>query len=104
MDAIKAIWTNGQIKPLEPVDWPEGKKLKVMPEVSNDDEVVPGDNAWGDDAESFGEWAAAVDKIEPMVWAEGEREEFEAFREQVRQYTLEAVRKQMAEMPGGDKS
>ena len=103
MDAIKAVWTNGQIRPLEPVDWPEGKKLLVEPDVSDDDELVPGDNVWGDDPESIETWAAAVDKIEPMVWAEGEREEFEAFREQIRQYTLAAVRKQMAETPGGDK-
>lgn len=96
MDTIKAVWTNGQIKPLEPVDWPEGKKLLVEADFSDNDELVPGDNVWGDDAESFGAWAAAVDKIEPMVWAEGEREAFEAYREQVRQYTLEAVRKQMA--------
>jgi len=103
VDAIKAVWTNGQIKPLEPVDWPEGKKLKVEADVSDDDELVPGDNIWGDDPESIEAWAAAVDKIKPMVWAEGEFEDFQAFREQVRQYTLEAVRKQMAETPGGDK-
>lgn len=104
MDAIKAVWMNGQIKPLERVDWPDGKKLLVEPDGLDDDELVPGDNVWGDGPESIEAWAAAVDKIEPMVWAEGEREEFEAFREQVRQYTLEAVRKQMAEAPGGDKS
>ena len=103
MESIKAVWTNGQIQPLEPVNWPDGKKLIVEPDRSTDDELVPGDNTWGDDAASFDAWAAAVDRIEPMVWAEGEREAFEAFREDVKQYTIEAVRKQMAEMPDGDK-
>jgi hypothetical protein len=27
MNAIKATWTNGQILPAEPVDWPEGSEL-----------------------------------------------------------------------------
>ena len=53
MNAIRAIWTKGQIVPTEPVNWPEGKKLIVGPEVSNDDELVSGDNVWGDDPESF---------------------------------------------------
>lgn len=104
MDVIKAIWTNGEIKPLEPVNWPDGKRLLVEPDVSDIDELVPGDNVWGDDPESFPQWAEAVDKIEPMIWAPGEREDFEAFREKVRQYTIEAVRKQMAEMPDGEQS
>jgi predicted DNA-binding antitoxin AbrB/MazE fold protein len=29
MNAITAIWTNGQIVPSEPVDWPEGTRLVV---------------------------------------------------------------------------
>jgi hypothetical protein len=29
MNAIKAIWTNGNIVPAEPVDWPEGTQLLV---------------------------------------------------------------------------
>jgi hypothetical protein len=104
VDSIKAVWTNGQIQPLEPVDWPEGSQLVVEPVACSDDDVVPGDNVWGDDPESFAAWAAAVEKIEPMVWAEGEREQFEAFRKKVRQYTLDAVRKQMAETNPGDLS
>jgi hypothetical protein len=89
VESIKAVWTNGQIQPLEPVNWPDGKKLIVKPDRSTDDELVPGDNTWGDDAASFDAWAAAVDRIEPTVWAEGEREAFEAFREEVKRYTIE---------------
>lgn len=102
MEPIKAVWTNGRIKPLEPVAWPEGKKLRVAAEVAPDDELVPGDNVWGEDAESFAEWAAAVEQIEPMVWAEGERAALEAYRAQVRQHSMEAARQQMAAMPGGN--
>jgi hypothetical protein len=31
MKTIKATWTNGQIVPAEPVDWPEGAQLRVEP-------------------------------------------------------------------------
>ena len=31
MNAIRATWTNGQIVPSEPVDWPEGCTLFVEP-------------------------------------------------------------------------
>ncbi len=102
MNSIMATWKNGKIVPSEPVDWPEGSRLRVEPIADN--ELVPGDDDWGDDPESIEAWAAAVDKIEPMIWEPGEREEFEAFREKVRQYTLEAVRKQMDQMPSGESS
>ena len=44
----------------------------------------------------------AVEKIEPLVWAEGEEEEFERWREKCRQFNIEAVRQQMEAMPEGD--
>ena len=102
MQAIKAVWTNGHIQPLEPVNWPEGSELVVEPRHTNDDVIVPGDNLWGDDSASFDAWAAAVAKIEPMVWAEGEREQFAEYQARVRQVTLDAVRTQMMGMASGD--
>jgi N-methylhydantoinase B/oxoprolinase/acetone carboxylase alpha subunit len=103
MNAIMATWKNGKIVPSEPVDWPEGSRLRVEP-VADGDELVPGDDNWGDDPASIEAWTAAAQQIKPMIWEPGEREEFEAYREKVRQYTLEAVRRQMAEMPGGESS
>ena len=102
MNAIKATWTNGQIVPAEPVEWPEGSELRV-------ESVAPGgaktgltQDDWGEDPESIAAWIAAVEKIEPMTWAEGEREEYERYREKVRQFNREAVRMQMKQMPQGD--
>ena len=46
-------------------------------------------------------WVAAVDKIEPFEWMEGEEQEYERYRERVRQVNIEAVRKQMEEMDRG---
>jgi len=84
------------------VDWPEGSELRV--EAVAPDEANSGtrEGESGDDPESIAAWIAAVEKIEPMIWAEGEREEYERYREKVRQFNLEAVRMQMEQMPQGD--
>ena len=100
MDAIKATWTNGQIVPAEPVDWPEGSQLLVEP-VPAGEKIGMTEEEWRDDPESIAAWIAAVDKIEPMIWAEGEREEYERYRKQCREFNIEAVRKQMEAMPDG---
>ena len=50
---------------------------------------------WRDDPESIAAWIVAVEKLEPMIWAEGEREEYERYRKELRQFNIEAVRQQM---------
>ena len=101
MNAIKATWTNGRIVPAEPVDWPEGIQLLVEP-VSASERIGMDESEWRDDPESVAAWIEAVDKIHPMIWADGEREDFERYRKQSREFNLEAVRKQMEAMPDGD--
>ncbi len=65
MNAIKATWTNGQILPAGPVDWPEGSELLVEPVISTE-KIGLDENDWQDDAESIADWIAWVDMIEPM--------------------------------------
>jgi hypothetical protein len=100
MHAIKATWTNGRILPSEPVNWPEGSELLVEP-VGESDKIGLDESQWRDDPESIAAWIAAVEMIQPMIWAEGEREEYERYRQQVRQFNIEAVRKHMQAMPDG---
>ena len=100
MNPIKATWINGRIVPAEPVDWPEGSELLAGP-VLTGERIGRTEEEWRDDPESIAAWIAAVEKIEPLIWADGEREEYERYREQCRQFNIEAVRKQMEEMPGG---
>jgi len=103
MTAIRATWVNGQIVPAEPVDWPEGSELLVEPIVPSE-KIGLDESDWRDDEESIAAWIAAVEKIEPIIWAEGEREEYERYRKECRQFNIEAVRKQMEEIPNGDAS
>lgn len=74
MNAIRAIWMNGQIVPAEPVDWPEGSQLLVEL-VSAGEKVGFIEELWRDEPESIAAWTEAVEKIEPMIWAEGERDD-----------------------------
>jgi hypothetical protein len=101
MNAIKATWTNGQIVPAEPVDWPEGSALLVEP-VPAGDKIGMTEEEWHDDPESIAAWIAAVEKIEPLIWAEGEREQYEGYRAECREFNIDAVRKQMEAMPDGE--
>lgn len=101
MHTIKAVWTNGQIVPAEPVDWPEGSELRVEV-VEQQAAIGLTEEQWRDDPESIAAWAAAVDAIEPPTWSEGEREVFERWRSAHRRFNIEAVRQQMEEAPGGD--
>ena len=101
MHAIKAIWKDGRILPSEPVDWPEGSELIVEPLVISQ-KLGLDDSEFRDDAESVALWIAAVEKLEPMIWADGEREEYERFRQESREFNIQAVRKQMDAMDNGD--
>jgi len=98
MNAIKATWTNGQILPTEPVNWPDGSQLLVEPLVTRMELNGTNESEWGDDPESIAKWVAAVEKLQPLIWAEGEREAYELYREESRRFNIEAVRGQMDAM------
>jgi hypothetical protein len=102
VSAIRATWTNGRIVPAEPVDWPEGSELLVEPIVPNGGDIDRPEDEWGDDPESVAAWISAVERIEPPVWAEDEREEYERYCLERRQASIDAVRKQMDAMPDSD--
>ena len=97
MNAIKAIWINGQIVPAEPVTWPEGSELRVEPIGAASWEGLNESN-WSDDPASLEAWEKAVRALEPMTWLEGEREEYERYRQRMKEFNREAVAKQMAEL------
>lgn len=94
MHPIKAKWTNGQIVPAEPVDWPEGIELLVEP-VASPDRVGLSEADFCDDAAALADWEAWIRTIEPLEFTEEERAELDRYREKFRQFNIEAVRKQM---------
>jgi hypothetical protein len=94
MHAIKATWTNGQIVPAEPVDWPEGSTLLVEP-MPPAEKIGLDESEWSDDPQSIADWIAWVDTIPPQVLADDERADMERYRAEHRRLNIEAVRKQM---------
>lgn len=102
MNSIKATWTNGQIVPAEPVDWPEGSQLVVAPVVPNGAGIGLSEDQWRDDPDGIVAWVAAVEQIEPLIWQQGEREQFERNRAEHRRFNVDAVRRQMQETSRGD--
>ncbi|HVX15367.1 MAG TPA: hypothetical protein VHC22_29530 [Pirellulales bacterium] len=57
------------------------------------------EDEWRDDPAAIAAWISAVEQIEPIVWAPGEREEHD--RALQREFNIDAVRKQM-EKPSVD--
>lgn len=92
MNAIKAVWTHGQIVPAEPVSWPEGSELVVEPLVASGARIGLTEAEWQDDPASVAAWIAAVELIEPFAWANGEERQLEEQRAKHRQFNIDAVR------------
>ena len=95
MNSIKAIWSNGQIVPSEPVDWPEGCPLIVEPAGVPDFKIGLDESEWRDDPEALADWNAWINTIEPPILTDEERAELAKYEEEFRKYNLEAVRRQM---------
>jgi hypothetical protein len=65
MKSIPAIWKNGQIVPMQPVDWPDGTPLSVEPvgeRYSDESE----EDLWGDDPESIARRVAFYEALPPL--------------------------------------
>jgi len=94
MDAIRATWTNGQIVPSEPVNWPDGSQLLVEP-IPSSEKIGLDESEWQNDAQSISAWIEWVDTIEPLALSEEERADMEHYRAEHRRFNIEAVRTQM---------
>jgi hypothetical protein len=98
MHPIRATWTNGQIVPAEPVDWPEGSELLVEP-VPAGEKIGLDESDWRDDAEALADWERWINTIEPLEFSDEERASMERYQEEFRRFNLEAVRRQMGLAP-----
>jgi hypothetical protein len=96
MNAIKATWKNGQIVPDEPVNWPEGRRLIVAPEPLSEIGGMT-EEEQGDDPESIARWVADFDALPPLVLSPAEEADLAAWRQKMKEFNVEAVRRQMEE-------
>jgi hypothetical protein len=96
MSAIKATWKNGHIIPDGPVNWPEGRRLVVVEEPAAEIEFMTEDEQ-KDDPESIRQWIYELRAIPPLPMTPEQEAEMLAWRQKVKEFNLEAVRRQMEE-------
>ena len=93
MEVIRATWKNGRIVPDGPVDWPDGCRLVVEPEVLEATAVDVRDEAWSDSPEAVADWLAWYDSLEPLEFTPEENAELVAWRQKVKDYTIANIHK-----------
>ena len=53
---IHATWINGRIVPDDPVDLPEGCRLRVEPELAESEAIGISEEEWDNSPEAISEW------------------------------------------------
>lgn len=96
MNSVKATWKNGQIVPDGPVDWPEGRRLVVLEQPPVEIDFMTEDDQ-GDDPSLVQRWVDELRAIPPLPMSQEQEAEMLAWRQQVKEFNLQAVRQQMAE-------
>jgi hypothetical protein len=96
MPPIHGTFIDGKIVPDSQPDWPNGKRVVIEPVALPAIEMMTeGDQ--GDDPESIARWMALAEAIPLATSSPLDDPEVVAWREKMRQYNIEAVRKQMLE-------
>jgi hypothetical protein len=96
MKAIHAIWKNGQIVPTQPVDWPDGTALSVEP-IGEPASHEADEDLWGDDPASIARRVAAYEALPPLQMSEAEEAEWQAARQEVKDYTIAKMQSRRVE-------
>jgi hypothetical protein len=101
MSNIRGVYRNGKIEISTPVDWPEGCEVRVdaKPVATPPVKVGIDESEWRDDPESLADWKAWLQTIEPFELSPEEEQANAQFNEIMRQFNLDAIRRQMAQEP-----
>ena len=93
MQAIRATWKNGRIVPDVPVDWPEGCRLTIEPELVETCSVGVREEDWSNSPEAVADWLAWYDSLEPLEFTADEQSDLAAWRGKVKEYTIANMHK-----------
>ena len=97
MRSIKAIYSRGHVILREPVDWPEGCEVTVEPPAAMTETIGIDESQWRDDAASLADWQSWLATIEPLELTPDEQAANARFVDEMRQFNIDAVRRQMDE-------
>jgi len=101
MNAIKATVMQGRLELEVPLDWPDGTEVLIEPRIAPLEKIGIDESEWRDGAESLADWEAWIKTIEPFELTPDEAKRNADFAEQMGQYNVEAVRRQMQEGGAG---
>jgi hypothetical protein len=96
MNTVKATWKNGQIVPESPVNWHEGSHLLIH-EVPGTEIEFMTEEEQSDDPAAIERWIQEVRAIPALPLTPEEEAAMLTWFQKVREFNLEAVRRQMAE-------
>ncbi len=97
MAVITGTIQGGQIIPDAPLDLPEGTRVEITPRPAPGSKIGLDPSEWRDDEAARADWAAWIKSFEPVESTPEEEAELARFREQMRRFNVEAVRRQMEE-------
>ncbi len=92
MNAVRATWKNGNIEVHDPVDWPEGCRLLIEPDLRND-AVCEKDEDWSIRPEDIAKWLVWYDSLEPLLFTPAEESDLAAWRKKVKDRTIATMHK-----------
>jgi hypothetical protein len=96
VEPISGTVQGGQIRLDSEVTWPDGTKVDVIPHQNPAAEAFGiSETEWRDDAASLADWKAWLQTIEPLEFTREEEAERARFRDEMRRFNIEAVRRQM---------
>jgi hypothetical protein len=96
MSVVKGTWKNGRIVFDGPVSWSEGSRL-VVREVAPAEMEFLTEEEQGDDPESVRRWIDELRAIPGLPMTPEQETELLAWRQKVKEFNVEAVRRQMEE-------
>ena len=99
MDAIRATVKSGRLELDAPPDWPEGTEVFIEPMNTQCEKIGIDESEWSDSPASLADWQTWIQTIEPLEFTPEESRTMADFDNRMRQYNVEAVRRQMQERP-----
>lgn len=91
MSVIRTTVQNGRIEFEAPKDIPDGTDVVIDVTPAVHERIGIHESDWRDDSEALADWAAWLQSIEPIDFAQPD-----AFDDEFRRFNIEAVRRQMA--------
>ena len=101
MNAIKATVRQGRLELDVPLDWADGTEVLIEPRMTSLEKIGIDESEWRDDSESLADWEAWLKTFEPIELTPDEAKRNADFADQMRQYNIEAVGRQMQDVAAG---